>query len=224
MSTDLDTLYHATNEKTVSLWQQESGVGEVMGGGYYHPRKLALAAGLRPTMPAAVHTLFDEVRQLSAEDTLADVLPTEAFHFTFLPITPPLYEEGEALPDKIAQLLSLWQNYQGKSVTIKALRLVALPGQLLLAGIPDEQAIMSRQRFCEAVLASSWRKELLARHEKTPLPAPFWHSTLLRYRAQRLPARLQRYFFHAQHRRYGDVSGELKLAQVNYNWTRCDVI
>lgn len=222
--TDLDTLYRATNDKTVALWQQESGIGEVMSGEYYHPRKLALAAGLQPSMPPALRALFDAVRQLSAEDALADLLPTEAFHFTFLPITPPLYEEDDALPEDIAPLLRLWQNYQGQRVTIKGLRLVALPGQLLLAGVPDAQAITARQRFCEEVLASPWREALLARHKKTPLPAPFWHSTLLRYRAQRLPASLQRYFLQAQHARYGDLSGELKLAQVNYNWTTCRVI
>jgi hypothetical protein len=98
---------------------------------------------------------------------------------------------------------------------------VALPSQLLLAGIPDEPAIAMRQSFCEKILASSWKNELLVRHANSPLPAPFWHSTLLRYNADFLPAEVRQFFLERQGIDFGDVAGELTLAKINYNWTKC---
>lgn len=216
----LDDLYQATNEKTTALWREDQAAGKARIGEYYDPHKLALASGLQPRLPAAVEELLNDIRQLTSGDPLADVLPDNAFHFTFLPITLPLYDENEALPGKTDSLLSLWSEYQDKRVTIAELRLVALPSQLLLAGIPDVWAVELRHRFCEEIAGSAWREELLDRHKNTPLPAPFWHSTLLRYRAQMLPASLRDYFHERRERRYGEVAGELKLARVNYNWSR----
>ncbi len=98
---------------------------------------------------------------------------------------------------------------------------MALPGQLLLAGIPENPAIALRHSFCEKVLESDWKNELLLRHHGSALPAPFWHSTLLRYNAAFLPATLRQFFLKRQDIDFSDVTGELILARVNYNWTQC---
>jgi hypothetical protein len=59
------------------------------------------------------------------------------------------------------------------------------------------------------------------RHANSPLPAPFWHSTLLRYNADFLPAELRQFFLERQDIDFGEIAGELTLAKINYNWTKC---
>jgi hypothetical protein len=81
-----------------------------------------------------------------SDDTLADVMPADGLHFTFLPITLPLYSAAEP-PENMASLLTLWQRWRQHTVRINELRLVALPGQILLAGIPDEKANRHASNF-----------------------------------------------------------------------------
>jgi len=120
-----------------------------------------------------VSRLVNELNAVICNDPLADILPTESFHFTFLPLTLPLYQVNEPLPDKVQQLTTIWTGYDSKKIVIRHLRLVVLPSQLLLAGIPEEAAVTMRQSLCEEILASRWKEELLMRHSNTPLPAPF---------------------------------------------------
>lgn len=217
----LPNLYRSTNVNTIARWKENAEVGEIREENYYDPTKLALAAGIQPPLPLSVSRLLDELKKLISDDPLADTLPAHGFHFTFLPLTLPLYQVNEPLPAKVAQLRNIWTEYQTKKIIIRNLRLVALPSQLLLAGIPDESAIAMRHSFCERILQSRWKDELLMRHTSTPLPAPFWHSTLLRYNADFLPATVREFFFERQEIDYADVAGELTLARINYNWTKC---
>ncbi|PZL97751.1 hypothetical protein CKF43_03735 [Pantoea graminicola] len=217
----LEEIYRSANEKTVATWAKNSGIGKVKEGHYYDPVKLALATGIQPPLSAAVSRLLDALQQRFQHDPLADILPVRGFHFTFLPLTLPLYDEREPLPEKVAQLAAIWSGYNANTLVIRHLRLVALPNQLLLAGIPESPAVDQRQSFCEQVMQSDWKAELLMRHAGRALPAPFWHSTILRYHADFLPESLRHYFSEHQNRDYGGISGELTLAGVNYNWTTC---
>lgn len=217
----LQNMYHSTNEKTIAIWEKNAGIGEIREENYYDSVKIALAAGIQPLVSPDVSRLLCELQRLTQDDPLADTLPGHGFHFTFLPLTPPLYNLNEPLPAKVDQLKNIWTEFHAKRMVIRDLRLVALPSQLLLAGIPDRPAIAMRQSFCEKVLDSDWNNELLMRHSSSPLPAPFWHSTILRYNAAYLPATLRQLFFKSQKINYGDVAGELTLARVNYNWTTC---
>lgn len=220
-TSQLQKVYSAANQKTLALWRENPGIGAIRTERYYDPDKLALATGIRPPVPAPVSGLIRELEALVKGDRLAELLPVSSVHFTFLPLTLPLYEEHEPLPAKVGQLEDIWREYQGKHIVIRQLRLVALPGQLLLAGIPDDPAIAMRQLFCESVLKSQWKEELLQRHTGSPLSAPFWHTTLLRYSAEFLPEALRAYFARHQADDFGEVSGVLVLARVSYNWTRC---
>lgn len=217
----LQNLYRSTNENTTAIWAKNAGVGDIKEGNYYDPVRLALASGIQPPVSLDASRLIGELQQLTKDDPLADVLPPEGFHFTFLPLTLPFMNENEPLPGKVAELTKIWTGFDAKRIVIRDLRLVALPSQLLLAGIPDSTAIAMRQSFCESVLNSQWKNELQMRHSGSPLPAPFWHSTLLRYGADFLPTSLRQYIFERQSVNFGDVTGDLKLAKVNYNWTIC---
>lgn len=220
-SMNLHNIYRSANENTVAMWRKNAGIGDIRQGNYYDPVKLALATGIQPSVSSDVSRLLRELQQLTRDDPLADVLPADGFHFTFLPLTLPLYHENAPLPEKVDQLTVIWTGFEAKKIVIRALRLVALPGQLLLAGIPESPAVTMRQLFCEKVLDSDWKNELMMRHSGSRLPAPFWHSTLLRYNAAFLPATLRHYFLERQTVDFGEVAGELTLAKINYNWTKC---
>ncbi|WP_292986049.1 hypothetical protein [Pantoea sp.] len=220
-SMSLQNLYRSTNENTASIWAENAGIGDIKQGSYYDPVRLALASGIQPSISLDVSRLIGGLQHLTKDDPLADVLPTEGFHFTFLPLTLPFINENEPLPEKVAELAKIWTEFDAKRIVIRDLRLVALPSQLLLAGTPDSTAIAMRQSFCEQVLNSRWKDELRMRHTGSPLPAPFWHSTVLRYSANFLPAPLRQYISERQAVNFGEVAGELKLARVNYNWTMC---
>ncbi|ELY2671929.1 hypothetical protein SMZ63_000885 [Cronobacter sakazakii] len=217
----LQEMYRAANEKTLAIWSKNAGIGEIRKENYYDPVKLALATGIQPTVPVKVSRLLCELQQLTQDDPLANILPAHGLHFTFLPLTLPLYNINEPLPANVEQLTTLWTQFDAKKIIIRNLQLVVLPGQLLLAGIPENPAIALRQSFCEKVLESDWKNELLLRHHGSALPAPFWHSTLLRYNAAFLPATLRQFYLKHQNMDFGDVTGELILARVNYNWTQC---
>jgi len=220
-SMHLPDIYRSTNANTLEIWKKNEGIGEVREQHYYDPVKLSLAAGIQPSMPSSVSQLIDELNKVTRDDPLADILPTRGFHFTFLPLTLQQYMADEPLPAKVEQLTPIWAEYDAQKIIIRNLRLVALPSQLLLAGIPEEPAVAMRQSFCEKILASDWKDELLMRHSNSPLPAPFWHSTLLRYNAAFLPEALRQFFLERQDIDYGDVDGELVLARISYNWTTC---
>lgn len=220
-SMNLHNIYRSANENTVAMWRENAGIGDIRQGNYYDPVKLALAAGIQPSVSSDVSRLLRELQQLTQDDPLADVLPADGFHFTFLPLTLPLYHENAPLPEKVDQLTAIWTGFEAKKIVIRHLRLVALPGQLLLAGIPESPAVTMRQSFCEKVLNSDWKNELMMRHSGSLLPPPFWHSTLLRYNAAFIPATLRHYFLERQAVDFGEVAGELTLAKINYNWTKC---
>lgn len=215
----LDALYAQTSRQTLAAWQAQPGCGEAMTGHYYDTDTLAPVTGILPSPGEALATLLSEINAMSDGDALADAMPVNGLHFTFLPIMLPHYRPGE-LPEHLDLLKRLWQEYcTAQPLTISRLRLVALPSQLLLAGIPDPHSLRQRSAFADALLKTPLAPGLLARHASTPLPAPFWHSTLLRYRAQRLPEPLRDYFIHHQHREFGSVSAPVRLVMANYNWT-----
>lgn len=210
----LEENYQAISDNTLRLWQANLGCGETRPE-RYDPLRLAIASGIRPVLTDQVQTLLAELHDLTARDPAADAMPADSFHLTFLPITMPIYEEDPDTTD----LEALWQPYKGTPLVVRELRLVALPSQLLLAGIVDDDTKVMRERFCADVLNSRWRELLIRRHANSPLPAPFWHSTLLRYQAERLPQQLRDFFARHRSSRFGSLEAELQLCLVNYNWS-----
>jgi len=217
----LQNRYHAVNDNTAALWAENAGIGKIREENYYDPTRLALATGIRPSVTSGISRLIEQLSQLTKGDRLADTLPACGLHFTFLPLTLPLYHADEPLPAKVDQLMAIWREFAAEKIVITHLRLVALPDQLLLAGIPAPPALALREQFCANVLGSQWKNELLIRHAGRALPAPFWHSTLLRYGAAFLPDYVRAFFFRHQAATFGNVAGELTLVKTNYNWTEC---
>ncbi|MRS16596.1 hypothetical protein GJV06_17050 [Enterobacteriaceae bacterium RIT691] len=213
----LDALYLTTNQKTKNHWQAHPDSGKVKPPAYDR-QKLAIACGIKPLLPDKVRQLLAELNALAASDPRVDLMPVDSFHLTFLPITLPLYNAHDR-PPETDDLQALWQPFRHQPLTVSELRLVALPAQLLLAGIPDAQARVQRDDFSATLLKTRWQEALRARHTNTPLPAPFWHSTLLRYQAEQLPQALRDFFIERESLRFGEISAPLRLNLVNYNWS-----
>ena len=165
----LPDIYRSTNLNTIGMWKDNAEIGEIREENYYDPVKLALATGIKPHMPFSISLLIDELNELIRDDPLADILPEHGFHFTFLPLTLPLYKANERLPSKVEQLKNIWAGYHSKKIVIRNLRLIALPSQLLLAGIPDEPAIAMRQSFFERILGFNGKERLLLGDRRSPL-------------------------------------------------------
>ena len=215
----LQMLYSMTSEKTLAKWAIHPDRGEAMQQVFYDQHKLAITSGIKPPLTAPLHNLLCEISELALHDPLADVMPLSGLHFTFFAITMPIYQRAD-IADIDPYLLAIFaRQAKNHRVTISNLRLVALPNQLLLAGTPDVKSYEAKEAFVRQLLDSPWRDKLCERHGDIPLPPPFWHSTLLRYQADFLPARYREYFMAHQGDNYGEVASAVRLAFTNYNWT-----
>ncbi|WP_312044738.1 hypothetical protein [Erwinia sp.] len=218
----LTQIYHQRSKETLRVWDEPATAKAHSG---FYPENLkAIAAGIQPSLTPALSTLLAELRNLVLDDPLADIMQPAHFHLTFLAITPSCYERRPQTED-IETLRQLAAAYELESVlTVRDLQLVALPNQLLIAGIVDEAASAKRQAFWRALQHSNWASLLRERYHGSEQPPTFWHSTLLRYHAAVLPERLQQFFKARNNQRYGSISGTIKLRLVTYNWSQTELL
>lgn len=218
-SKQLKQLYSRTSEATLNKWAASPECGTIFDRDFYDPTKLAITSGIQPALTLPLRKLLQEINELAQSDSFADAMPVSGLHFTFFAMSMPLYQQAD-IANLDPYLVSLFAKYAGqRTVTISNLQLVALPNQLLIAGTPDDASLQARMDFVRQLQDSPWRNTLLERHGNIPLPPPFWHSTLLRYRAQFLPLRFRQYFEDHQSFNYGGVSSPVSLVFTNYNWT-----
>ena len=214
-----DDIYSRRSQETLTLWEKTRNEENPVRGTFYPESLKAIATGIQPSLPPPIVSLLQTLQALTRGDANADVMQVGHFHLTFLAITPAIFDE-QSRPEHVAELKSLFAEYCGdRLLTVQGLRLVALPNQLLLAGYPDEESVRRRQAFWRALQHSSFATLLQQRYPGTDQPPAFWHSTLVRYQARRLPARVQDYFIHQRNTRYGAVSGDIRLKLVTYNWS-----
>ncbi|TNV22722.1 hypothetical protein FH968_01335 [Buttiauxella sp. B2] len=219
-SEELEQLYACTSEKTLATWAMQPGIRRIREEAFYEPHKLAITSGIQPALTEPLRQLLQELHELVGNDSLADVMPFNGLHFTFFAITMPLYQQSDIAALDPFLLAAFTEHAKNLTVVISHLRLVALPNQLLIAGIPDIKNQIAKEAFAHQLLDSPWSEKLRERHGDIPLPPPFWHSTLLRYQADFLPTRFRDYFHTRQSFNYGDVSAQTQLAFTNYNWTQ----
>ncbi|MDC7864245.1 hypothetical protein TH59_04695 [Pantoea ananatis] len=216
-----DALYAQRNRETQQCWRQETASAHQQADKFFYPAGLhALTSGIQPVLNPQIQSLLADLRGLTQGDPLADVMRAEHFHVTFLPVTPARYQSPQQLPALAGLRDAFRQNVTDSSLRVDALRLVALPDQLLLAGIPEGHAVAQRASCWNALLSlEEWRDLLLQRHGGKTTPPEYWHTTLLRYRSTSLPDTLKSYFTDNMHRRYGAISGDIRLVFAVYNWS-----
>lgn len=216
-SDNLAKIYCQRSLETLRLWREPVNVDPHTG---FYPENLkAITTGIQPVLTPPLSALLTALRQQVLDDPLADIMHPEHFHLTFLAITPARYDRLH-LPEQTDELTKIAAAQgTGSDLRVRELRLVALPNQLLIAGIPDETAIARRAAFWQALRQSDWAGLLQERYQGSRQPPPFWHSTLLRYNAPILPGSLQQFFKARINQRYGDISGRIKLRLATYNWS-----
>lgn len=207
--------YAQRTRKTLRLWHEHPDIGTIKAP-KFHPTKLALTTG--DFVVSEIGEILDQLGSLAGHDDLADVASRETFHFSFLSISLPLFDSLKEIADLDALTSCFDECCANHTFTVRALRLVALPDSLLLAGIPDDDSVERRAYFAERLLHTSWRGALEKRHDGGTIPPAFWHSTLVRYSAERLPERFREFFKANQNREFGDVTLPIRLFAANYSW------
>ncbi|MCW1834588.1 hypothetical protein OLZ33_21710 [Pantoea ananatis] len=215
----LQKVYTNRSQETIHEWLLELEKNFNEKDVVFYPEKLlALTSGIHPELNPQIRVLLSDLRSLTNDDQLAEVMSEENFHMTFLAVTQSIYESYEDITD-IADLTERFSLIiRNSTLNVKELQLVALPNQLLLAGIPDRDSITLRQRFWEELISSDWQSKLHDRYPRKALPPDFWHTTLLRYKSKKLPPQIREYFLSNSEKRYGEIDGKIKLVLAPYNW------
>jgi len=215
VAASLEQIYRQRSQETQHIWQENPE--QKTHSGFYPENLSAIATGIQPALNPQISELLAELGQLSQGDPLADVMHPDHFHLTFLAITPALYNNHRQ-PEAVSGLRKIAEKYLHQTLRVRDLRLVALPNQLLIAGIPDAENSVQRTAFWRELQDSDWAGLLQQRYGGKEPPL-FWHSTILRYNATVLPDRLQRFFAQRSEQRYGEMTGKIVLRLVSYNWS-----
>lgn len=197
------------------LWAAHPDIGAIREP-KFHPTKFALTSG--NFVSSEVGEILDPLLRLACGDDLADVANKETFHFSFLSISLPLFDSPKEIVDLDELTACFDECCAGQSFTVRDLRLVALPDSLLLAGVPDGGSIERRANFVKRLLQTSWRSALEERYAGGALPPAYWHSTLIRYHAERLPGKFREFFVANQDRNFGEITLPIRLFAANYSW------
>lgn len=215
----LQNVYTNRSQETIHEWLLELENNFHEKDVVFYPEKLsALTSGIQPELNPQIRVLLSDLRELTNDDPLAEVMSEENFHMTFLAVTQSIYESYEDIAD-IADLTERFSLItRNSTLNVKELQLVALPNQLLLAGIPDSNSISLRQIFWNELMSSDWQSKLQDRYPGKALPPDFWHTTIMRYKSKKLPPLVREYFLSNADMRYGAIEGKIKLVLAPYNW------
>ncbi|GAB2954798.1 hypothetical protein [Hafnia psychrotolerans] len=216
--------YNDVTQTTLARWERSDGCGSVRDEPFYHPTKLAFSSGNRAELRPDVLRLLSAMQEVTQDDPLADLNTASGVHFSFFPITNALYTRLEQSEEREAFTAIFSRCCAGHIMHISQLRLVALPNQILLAGIPDARSLDVRKLFAEALLDSKWQDKVRARYPSGDIPQLFWHSTLLRYNAECVSPKLQALFLHFQNHDFGAISLPVRLVMCNYNWQQVEFL
>ncbi|RRZ93513.1 hypothetical protein [Erwinia sp. 198] len=214
----LTQIYHQRSQETLHIWRNPTTAKAYSG---FYPENLkAIATGIQPALTQPISTLLAELREVVLDDPLADIMQPDHFHLTFLAVTPSCYDQRHQ-PEGVEGLTRIAAAHcLEKELVVRELRLVALPNQLLIAGIANAADIARREAFWQALQHSDYAGLLKERYSGSARPPTFWHSTLLRYNAAVLPERLQQFFKARMNQRYGEITGTIQLRLVTYNWSQ----
>lgn len=215
---DAASAYQAASESALMRWKNCPGIGFIQPPPF-HPAWLAITTGAYLKNHQAVFELRADLENVVGDDPLADIVPRQCLHFTFLALSPHEYETEARIPPLHHSLRESFREHcRGRRFSVSNLRLVALPNALLLAGIPGSETLKQRERFAKALLSSSWREHLVARYPNGSIPPLFWHMTLLRYHADCVSRKVREFFLARRDAEYGEICLPIRLVAANYNW------
>lgn len=182
--------------------------------------RLGVTSGRLFTPTGALADLHAALLALAAKDTDVDVVPANSLHFTFLALAWDHYASAADVPNT-SQLKPLFAAHTRQiPFTLGRLRLVAIPGALLLAGIPDAASAAARAGLAADLMAADWAPHIAERYRGYPFPPRIWHTTLARSRRRLATPGMRALFADFQNSAFDDLAlGPPILAAANYNWT-----
>ncbi|MCA9971830.1 MAG: hypothetical protein KC425_16510 [Anaerolineales bacterium] len=221
----LETAYAQLTQKTLRQWQAQPAAGPPRGHAY-PPDKLGLATGCLLPPGGALARLHAALAALAQADPLVDLVPADSLHVTFLALALDQFASVDDLPAELTAVYPLLARHLcGLDYRLCRLRLVPLPRALVLAGIPDAASDAARRALAADLLASAWRPFLAARYAGYAIPPLFWHTTLVRYRADYAPPALRALFHQFRAARFADLTlGQPQLVAASYDWSRRHVL
>lgn len=219
MLPNLEAEYAAMTARALDDWAREPNAGDRIPADPLRKR-LGVSSG-RTFLPtnglASLHTALSA---LAADDDDADVVPASSLHFTFLALAWDHYARAQDVPNT-SQLRSLFAaRTRGIPFILRRLRLVAMPGALLLAGISDPASAAAREGLAADLMAADWSPHIAERYRGYPFPPRIWHTTLARSRRQLATPGMRALFAEYRDSAFDDLTlGPPWLVAANYNWT-----
>lgn len=187
--------------------------------------RLGVSSGRTFAATGALARLHADLLALSAGDADVDVVPAASLHFTFLALAWDHYASADKVPNT-SQLRPLFAARAWNiPFALTQIRLVAIPGALLLAGIPDPVSAAARAGLAADLMAADWAPHITERYRGYPFPPRIWHTTLARSRRQRATPGMRALFAEYRDSAFDDLAlGPPWLVAANYNWTMMEPI
>jgi len=216
---DLDAEYGAMTARGLDTWASAPTAGERVPADPLRTR-LGVTSGRQFAPTGALIWLHAALLALAAGDADVDVVPASSLHFTFLALAWDHYASAAEVPNT-SQLKPLFAaRTRDIPFTLGHLRLVAIPGALLLAGIPDPASAAARAGLAADLMAADWAPHIAERYRGYPFPPRIWHTTLARSRRQLATPGMRALFADFQNSAFDDLAlGQPWLLAANYNWT-----
>lgn len=216
MLEEIEREYNRLRSEGLNTWAEYPHPGNLRGAAY--DRRLALSFGVRYTATRRMQGLLDGLTKLREDDEL-DVV--QDLHVTFLACTRQVYETIEDLP-----LAAFLTNDLPASIRLNCLRLIPIQDGLVLAGLPDAEAIEARATIAGELLGRPEAAKLLReRYGKYPIPPLLWHTTLVRCRHEYAKKSVRDLF--ARHATVDFNSldiGPIRLCAIDFDWRFCEPV
>lgn len=216
---DLDAEYIAMTARGLDAWTREPEAGERVPADPLRKR-LGVSSGRTFVATGALSRLHAGLLALAEIDRDVDVVPAATLHFTFLALAWDHYASAADVPSTVELRLHFDTHTRAVPFAVSKIRLVAIPGALLLAGIPDPASAAARADLAADLMAADWAPHIAERYRGYPFPPKIWHTTLARSRRQRATPGMRALFAEYRHSTFDDLAlGPPWLVAANYNWT-----
>ena len=224
VGTHLDAEYTDMTARGLAAWASAPSAGERIPADPLRKR-LGVTSGRLFAPSGALVDLHAALVSLATEDADVDVVPANSLHFTFLALAWDHYASAAEVPNT-SQLRPLFAaRTRDVPFRLEQLRLVAIPGALLLAGIPDHASATARAGLAADLMAADWAPHIAERYRGYPFPPRIWHTTLARSRRQFATPGMRALFAEYRDSAFDDLAlGPPWLVAANYNWAMIERI
>lgn len=216
---EIESGYDRIQQETLADWRAHSSCGTQQELSY-PPSAIALTSGAEFTECEFLPDLLDTLDAIGERDGRLTTSHSGRTHFTFLALTTHLWMGKDNIPQPLVSATQeLSMHLKGFAWVIRELRLVPLKNAVLLAGIPELATKKARHDFAEAALKSPLGELVRQRYGQFSIPPRVWHTTLARYRGERMPVEVREVFRRFQNERIRNLElGTPHVVAASFDW------